>query len=199
MVQCTAFLIASVRARRLTAVARYARAIWHPCAESTRQIRATPKGAPMLGDELADHRCRGSLSAREESRRRLQNGDRLLQLGVLALELSHLSGLLGGDTSLLSRVDPMLPDPPTQRLPAHPEPGRDRGDRRPLGGILLLVLDHQSIQEPQPPRSADTNSPSLPRAGQEDTYRLFSFFRGCSSSALGLLSMGEESMKAPDQ
>ena len=80
---------------------------------------------------------------REESRRCLQYGDALLELGVLALEFADLGRLLSGDAPLRAGIDPALTYPLAECRAAQPEPRCDRGDGRPLRGLVAPVLDYQ--------------------------------------------------------
>src|SRR5918996_5992590 len=79
---------------------------------------------------------------RKESRRRLEDLVRAAQLAVLALELLDALGLRAGYPRSLAAVGLGLAHPAAQRLRGHPELLRDRRDRRPLGLIGALLLEH---------------------------------------------------------
>ena len=91
----------------------------------------------------------GRLSARVERRRGLENGDGLLQLGVLPLQLPDLPRRGGRRPVDLAGLDLGLTQPLPHRLRIHPQPARDRLDR--------LIL------QPKSSRCSCTNRTALAR------------------------------------
>ena len=77
------------------------------------------------------------------TRRRLENFYGLLELAVFPAQLPDLGRFGVRDPGCLSLVDLGLADPLAQRLRAHPQPARDRRDRRPLRRVVPGVLADQ--------------------------------------------------------
>src|SRR5690606_28774158 len=65
------------------------------------------------------------------------------ELTVLALQGLESLTLVGGEPRPLPAVDLRGPHPVAQGLCGHPALRRDRGDRRPLRGVVALVLAHE--------------------------------------------------------
>ena len=80
---------------------------------------------------------------REKSRCRLQYCDHLLVLGVLLPEFTNRGGLLGGDALVLAGIHPTLRNPLAGRLGPHAKPSCERGNHRPVEGVLPPVIDYQ--------------------------------------------------------
>lgn len=85
----------------------------------------------------------GRLSGRVERRRGLENGDGLLQLGVLPLQLPDLPRRGGRRPVDLAGLDLGLTQPLPHRLRIHPQPARDRLDRLILRAEVVTMLLHQ--------------------------------------------------------
>jgi hypothetical protein len=68
---------------------------------------------------------------------------RAFQLEVLFLELLQVGALVGGQARTFARVALRLPDPPAQRFHRAAQFLSDRSNRRPLGRVLVrMVEDH---------------------------------------------------------
>src|SRR5215207_8259191 len=80
---------------------------------------------------------------REESRRGLQDLVGPPQLAVLALQRLEPLALVTGQPRAEAVIGLSPADPLAQRLSGDPKLVRDGGDHRPLGGVLVLVLEHQ--------------------------------------------------------
>jgi hypothetical protein len=86
----------------------------------------------------------GGCAGRSRRRCRLEEFDRLFQLGVPPVQGADLRGGLANDPVTTAVVDLLLADPVPQRFGVHSQPFRHRRDRRPLARIVLAMLTNQT-------------------------------------------------------